>query len=333
MTYFWGASGHVLLDRDGNGHLTVTDEFLKAYLARPELAPVEEVCANERALHGKLLTRPRASVSPAEIAAIADADARENWQMFLAFRDRLLDAPSMEAAYLKMIRSGVGGIPPLFLGQMVQVILRNALDGNGDAFTVRAAELLFRAQRVTIHEGTLLLADEEIITGHEADRHASPLLAMLGGEAVTSLDILKTSNADSYWDRSDAHDIVLDLGGNPNGREALARALTIWLRHLMGLEVSITPVERIEDADWRWFAGLDQEATRLGNALWRGEDIGPETMSRVVALFALEAQDRSAFDARLGGKPVYLILAMDGQKLVRLKPQNLVTGLPLAAKA
>jgi hypothetical protein len=36
---FWLSCGHHLLDRDGAGRMVVTDEFLKAYLARPELMP------------------------------------------------------------------------------------------------------------------------------------------------------------------------------------------------------------------------------------------------------------------------------------------------------
>jgi hypothetical protein len=32
---------------------------------------------------------------------------------------------------------------------------------------------------------------------------------------------------------------------------------------------------------------------------------------------------------KLKGEPVYLILAMDQDKVLRLKPQNLVTGLPI----
>jgi hypothetical protein len=47
---FWLASGHHLLDRDAAGRLVVTDEFLKAYLARPELVPPPEACPAERKL-------------------------------------------------------------------------------------------------------------------------------------------------------------------------------------------------------------------------------------------------------------------------------------------
>ena len=79
MKDFWLSCGHHLLDRDAGGGLVVTDEFLKAYLARPELAPPPEACVVERTLHAALLADPRRPVGAADIAAIADADARENW--------------------------------------------------------------------------------------------------------------------------------------------------------------------------------------------------------------------------------------------------------------
>jgi hypothetical protein len=34
--------------------------------------------------------------------------------------------------------------------------------------------------------------------------------------------------------------------------------------------------------------------------------------------------------ADIAGRPVYLALAMDEQSVVRMKPQNLLTNLPLA---
>src|SRR6266545_7220496 len=97
MTDFWLSCGHHLLDRDAGGGLVVTDEFLKAYLARPELAPPPEACVVEKTLHAALLADPRRAVGTDEIAAIADADARENWEMMIAFRDHLLAHPTLEA--------------------------------------------------------------------------------------------------------------------------------------------------------------------------------------------------------------------------------------------
>jgi hypothetical protein len=330
MTHFWAASGHVLLDREPGGGLVVTDDFLRAYLARPEVLPPEEACAAERALHARLMDEPQAEIAPAEIAAIADADARENWEFLLGWRDRLLVAPTLEAAYRRMIRAGVGGIPPLFLDQLVQVILRSALDETEDPFVVRAAECLFRPQRVTLHEGTILLADAEMIEGHEADRHASPLLAMLGGPAATALDILKPADAERYWQRSDGFDMVLDLGGKPSGHAALGEALRHWIRQIHGFDVTIDPLETVSDANWRWFVGLDAEATAIGNTLWQGRAPDPEALARVLGLYKLSLPAEVPVLAPAKGRPIYLIMAMDKDRLLRLKPQNLVTGLPLA---
>ena len=83
----------------------------------------------------------------------------------VAFRDHLLRHKTLEAAYLDLIRRNVGNTPPLFLNQLVHVILRNALDGCEDPFVLRAAELFFRPQRLTLHEGALIAADEETIAG------------------------------------------------------------------------------------------------------------------------------------------------------------------------
>ena len=60
---FWLSCGHHLLDRDAAGRLLVTDEFLKAYLARPELMPPPEACSAERGLHSALLRDPRQAIA------------------------------------------------------------------------------------------------------------------------------------------------------------------------------------------------------------------------------------------------------------------------------
>src|SRR5262249_15286203 len=101
MTDFWLSCGHHLLDRDAGGGLLVPDEFLKAYLARPELAPPADACIAERTLHAALFTNPRRPARASEIAAIADADARENWRLMVAFRDHLVGHKTVEAAYLE----------------------------------------------------------------------------------------------------------------------------------------------------------------------------------------------------------------------------------------
>src|SRR6516225_10817679 len=106
MKDFWIACGYHLLDHNVIGGLVVTDEFLKAYFARPELMPPDDACAVERRLHEELLADPRRAVVVEEVAAIADADARENWQFVLAFRKLLLREPTLEAAYVASVHSG-----------------------------------------------------------------------------------------------------------------------------------------------------------------------------------------------------------------------------------
>ena len=118
MRDFWLSCGHHLLDRDEGGGLVVTDEFLKVYLARPELTPPPDACVVEKTLHAALMADPRRHVAADEIGAIADADARENWQVMVAFRDRLMRHRTLEAAYLDIVRSGAK-VPHIFLNQLV----------------------------------------------------------------------------------------------------------------------------------------------------------------------------------------------------------------------
>lgn len=329
MTEFWVSSGHHLAGRTEGGGLAVTDELILAYLARPELLPPDEACAAERDLHRSLLQDPRRPVLAMQIAALADADARENWEMMLAFRDRLLAARSVEAAYLDLVRGGLAGTPPLFLNQLAHLILRNALEGCDDPYVLRAGELFFRQQRISFLDGALLLADSEVIEARESTATQSPLVAMLGKEPANELDVLTDENAWTYWSRSDAFTMALNLGSNPKSRAGLARAIEAWVRHLLHTDVRVEPVAEIADGDWRWFVGLDAEATRLGNALWNGEDLAADVRARVLALFRLTFADETPVDPRAAGRPVYLLLAMDSQKRLTCKPQNLVVGLPL----
>lgn len=332
MREFWVSSGHHLTRRTEGGGLALTDELLLAYLARPELMPPPEASAAERSLHASLLEAPRRRVQESELAALDDADARENWDIVLAFRDRLIAAHSIEAAYLDLIRSGTGNTPPLFLNQLVHLILRNALDECDDPYVLRAAELLFRPQRVSFHDGAALLADLEVIEAHEQGSH-SPLLAMLGQEPATELDILNADNAWTYWSRSDAFTMALNIGSDARAREAVARVIESWVRHLLHMQVRVEPLTSIEDQDWRWFVALDAEATQIGNALWRGEGIAEDGRSRLLATFRLTFADLSYVDDRVGARPVYLLLAMARDRTLRVKPQNVITGLPLKAHA
>jgi hypothetical protein len=328
MKDFWISCGHHLLDRNDSGGLEVTDEFLKAYFVRPELMPPDDACDMERRLHRELLADPRRAVGEGEIAAIADADARENWTFVLAFRDLLLRHPTLEAAYLALIRAGSVDLPPLFVNQLVHVILRNALDGCDDPFMLRAAELFFRTQRMMLHESSVLLGDAEVIGGTNPTPVLS-LMSMLGATDDVEVEVIDEENAEHYWHRSDQFDMGLDLTAGRRGQTALASVMTRWLSHLLGVDVTIEPVTELREARLTWYVGLDGDATALGDRLWNGETLDEEANGRVLGLYRLNFADPSLMRQEIDGEPVYLIMAISAQKLVRLKPQNLLTGLPI----
>jgi hypothetical protein len=327
MRDFWPSCGHHLLDRGEGGGLVATDEFLKAYLARPELAPPPIACEAERSLHRALLENPRRVVDAREVAAIADVDARENWDLLIAFRDHLLAHPTLEAAYLALARNGVGSTPPLFLNQLVHVILRNALDGCEDAFVLRAAELFFRPQRITVHEGALLAADEELISGKNG-APVSPLVSLLGLTGVETIDILNEERAPSYWERSDRFDLALDLTAGRRGHFAFAQVIETFLRHMLNAEAEIAPLTEVRDAPLAWYVGLDAEATKIGDRLWDGDEIDSSTVSRLVGIYGVSFRTGSAPES-LPEQGIYLLLAMTPDGVLRVKPQNLIAGLPV----
>jgi hypothetical protein len=324
---FWLSCGHHLLDRSEDGGLVVTDEFLKAYLARPEMTPPPDACMAERALHRALLGDPRQLVAPRQIAAIADDDARENWEFMISWRDHMVRHATLEAAYLAIVRQGLN-FPPIFLNQLVQVILRNMLNDCDDALVLRAAELFFRPQKLALHEGSLVAADEETVSGLSS-RPLSPLVSMLGLPAAAEIGVLSEANAEMYWERSDSFDMALDLTAGRRGLAALGDVVTRWVRHLLAVDVEIDALTELRDVTLTWYVGLDATATRIGDALWNGDELDQTARGLVVGLYRLTFADDAEIVEMARGAPTYLIAAMSTDKVLRLKPQNLITGLPV----
>ena len=334
---FWRASGHGLLARDEAGELAVTDDFLRAYLKRPEMLPVEESCAAEIALYEALLADPRLAVGDDRIAALADPDARDNYRFWCAFRDRLVAAGTIERCYIGLFTTGGIAIPPVFIDQMTHVVVRNILDGCDNPIRLRAAELLFRSQKVSVADGAILLADEETVEMH-AQTSGLGNIGRLLAESQTparsiDLDVLGEDNADIYWGRDDRYDTVLDASFGRPGLAALSGVLADWVRHFRGIEVTIEPVGMIRDDNWVWHVGLDTEASAMLNELYAGGDIDDARIARLLSLFRLEFRDPSAMRMDIAGRPIYLGMAMTTNNVLRLKPQNLLVNLPLAEPA
>ena len=331
---FWRSSGYHLLERTESGHLAVTDDFLRVYLERAELRLIDESGGAERALHVKLAAAPRAPVEAIEVAAIADADAQENYRVFLDFRDRLSAARTLEGAYLGFFKTPPTTMPPLLLDHLVHAILRGILDDCDDPIVLRAAELLFRTQKVSVADGAVMLADEETVELSARTGGLGSLGRLLVETATPSeqitLDVLSNENAATYWGRSDRFDTVLDLSFTRPGLDALCRVLERWVMHFLGVAVRIEPVTQIRDERWSWHIGLDSESTAVLNALYRGEPVDEARMSSLLGLFRATFADPDDMRSDLAGKPIYLGLAMDSAKRLRLKPQNPLLNLPLA---
>ena len=333
MPDFWPGCGWRLLQQTDDGQLVVTDDFLRNLLLRPELAPVPESCASERALHESLLEQPRQDIGAARLQQLADGDARSNYEVWLRFRSRLLARPTLEGSYLQLFRSDVD-VPPVLVHHLTQVLLRQVLGDEATAMQARAAEILFRSQRIAIQEdGQVMAADEQTV---ERQAQASfggivDLLRQAGATPRTAeLDVLNDDNAAGYWDRSEAHDFVISLNHGQPALAALCRVIERWVRHFLAVDVRVHPEHEIDEDRWLWHVGLDAQASAVLNALYQGEDIDPAQGKRMLCLFRLEFEEPSLMLPQVAGHPVYLAMAMDEAKRLRLKPQNLLLNLPLA---
>ena len=352
MQKFWPFSGFFQLQRNPRGWLLPTDDYLRLFLARPELALLPESCPAEHALHAALLEAPSGLVDASALQAVQDADARESYTLFMRFRDGLLAAGTLEAYYLSLFPlDGAGriNIPPFFIDLLVQAITHSLLEDCTDAYELRAAEMLFRSQRISTQGGQVLSADRELVdmlheTGGLGDfgRFLAEAKAPLRS---IDIQVLSDVNAPDYWQNSGRHSFLLDLTHEVShdlshglvfkmtrarsGLKALASVLVRWVQHFLGVAVSIKPVQKVDDEAWRWHVGLDVEATALLNDLYEGREIEPGRMQRLVSLFRLDFADPQEMRADVAGKPVYLGLMMKADGVLRLKPQNLLVNLPL----
>jgi hypothetical protein len=304
---------------------------------RPEIRPVDESGPRERALHYALLDDPLRDVDAASLEDVEDADARDNYRVLLAFLGRLKRAASIESCYVEIFSGGNVAVPPLFVDQLAQIIVRNVLEGCEDPLEARAAELFFREQKASTDDGTVMLADLETIEMHASGGSMGSLGRLIveaqAPLATVNLDVLDTDNAQIYWTRDQRHDLVISLNFGRAANQAFCRVMEKWVRHFFGVAVSVRPLRAIEDRDWAWHIGLDAESTAFLNGLWRGEEVEPGTFRRVLALFRLDFEDPAAMRADIAGRPVYLALSMNENGVVRMKPQNLLLNLPLAARA
>jgi hypothetical protein len=332
---FWRSCGYRLLAPRGDGTLAITDDFLRSFLARPELAPIPESGSGELALHDALIGAPRRAVSPSLLEAVEDADARENYAIFLRFRDRLVAADSLEAAYMRLFAGDGVDVPPPFVAQLTQILLRRILGDDADPLEARAAEMLFRPQKIAVtDDGAVMAADEATVElfaeggafgslGELLARNQTPL-------RTVDLDVLDRERADAYWERDERHDFSASLNRGSAVLDALLRVMEAWIAHFLGVKVAIRVEREIDDAHWRWHVGLDAEASGILNDLYNRQPVDDTRMHRLLCLFRLDFDDPNDMRSAIAGHPVWLAMAMDERSRLVLKPQNLLMNLPLA---
>ena len=321
---FWLTSGWHLLDHNNDGHLVPTEDFMRAYFYRPEVAPIEESCEAEIELHKRLVDKPFDIVDKKELNLIRDKDVIFNYEVILKFRDFLSKYPTLDSAYLAIARGQAVDFPPLFVDQMVQIILRNILNQSPYALQVRASEIFFRTQVVTIAEDEIMVADETTVQ-LQAEKKSTK--ANDPKQLEVDIDILRESSADNYWGRSDKFDTSIDLAYTKPGLDALARVIEKWIGHFLSIDVSIKPMQKIEDENWSWHLGLDSDSNKILNDLYNGLDVTDERLKQILCLFQLDAED--GFVHEMNGRPVYVGLAMNDSSKIKFKPQNILTNLPL----
>jgi Family of unknown function (DUF6352) len=270
---------------------------------------------------------------------LQDPDARENYRILLGFRDRLVKQETVEATYLNLLHQPGGvNVPPLFMDQLAHIAVHGLLEDEEDPFLLRAAELFFREQRVSITDKQIMLADAETVDMQQARQREGTQYGNLGRllvEAQTTLasielDVMASENKAQYWQRDERHDFVLGFNAGRPGLDAFARVLERWVAHFLGVTVRIRPIRQIEQARMAWFVGLDKVASAILNDLYNDVPVNQSRLEQLLALFQLEFASQDDIDSQYRGRPVFLALAMDDQNIVRMKPQNLLLNLPVA---
>ena len=329
---FWKSAGFHLVERDENGWLRVTPDYLKAYFTRPEIHPVEESCKAEHALFEKLMGDPFVQISEADISNIIDQDTADNYRVIIGFRDLLAVHGTLEGSYASLFKGEAISIPPMFIDQLVHLILRNILEDVDDPMQIRAAELFFREQVATTGEDQLMLADQEIVEMKSESGFGGlgQLLAESGTPArEVSLDVMTDDNKSDYWKRSDQFDMAVDFRFTQPAQDALGRVIEKWISHFLGIKTRIQAMKSIKDEKWSWHVGCDLESTQILNALYNGEAVGENELLKILALYRLEFLDGNDVVDTMLGKNVYLGMAMNAERRLVMKPQNLLTNLPL----
>jgi len=172
-------------------------------------------------------------VDASALERVEDVDARDNYRVLLAFLGRLKRAASVESCYLEIFSGSAVDVPPLFVDQLAQIVIRNILDGCEDPLEPRAGELFFREQKASTDDGTVMLADLETVEMHASGNRFGSIGRLI---VEAQGDLAKVDRRGSRLERSEAcnkceHTWTAQLF-DPNRPEPLADAVCLQRRQV-----------------------------------------------------------------------------------------------------
>ena len=155
----------------------------------------------------------------------------------------------------------------------------------------RAAEMLFRPQRISIQEdGQVMAADDETVERHAIAANFGTIGELLkqGGATLRTaeLDVLHDENAPIYWERDESHDLVISLNHGQPALEALCRVL-----EALGRAISWA---RRRASRWKkpsttttgsGMSAWTPRPARVLNDLYQGHDVSEQRMAGMLCLF------------------------------------------------
>ena len=246
--------------------------------------------------------------------------------MVLNFRDFILQQLTLETALINISKGEKINFPPLFVSQIVHVIVRSIVDGWVDPIHLRASEILFREQSVTLDNGRIMVADRSTV---QFQTQQSSLNTEKNPSNMTQIDILTEDSGNEYWGRSDNFDTAIDIAFGQPGLDGLCRVYEAWIAHFLKFSCQIRPMSKIEDDKWKWHIGLDVSSNSILNDLYNGKEVSEQQLKQILALFSLNPDNKNIFKEDMRGYPVYLGLSMNEFGVISCKPQNLLINLPI----
>ncbi len=330
MNDFWIACGHHLLDRDESGGLRVTDEFLKAYFARPELMPPDDACPVERRVHRELLADPRLPVGrrgdlPGSPMRMPGRTGSSCWPFAIS----CCDIRRWKRPILRSVRSG---------SKRPAAAVRQPARARDPAQRARRLRRPFRAarRRVILPAAADPAARAGLAAGRRRDRRrAKPDPGAVADVDAGGNDTMRWSTCLSERPPtaigSGATSSTWRLtsrpadGGRPRWRRRW-RAGSPSARHRRCHLAAARAARRAAHLVCR--ARCRRDSARRPSLARRGTRRA-QRRPRARAVSADLADSAAQALEDVGDEPVYLILSMTPDRKLRMKPQNLLTGLPI----